>query len=234
MMQIARFRAEHGLSDEGEQPMAPGENRIWNHILENHGLWDTSHVKPLYLTLRGGYGDVSLVVASRSADDFSDYIMKNIAHLDFVKYIWMFNLMEPRLFTVPRDTSGNFKRYTITLDVIPGEAPFIYESVSRFKPSPDIIITYVAFTYHRYSDFLISLIAKEDGLVEGFVKRYLAPMKGVIRTEIIPIIKSTNLASPEEWRDLCNQYFVVRKDDGIDVNKEDLDIYENWFKSGFE
>ncbi len=230
MMQIARFRVEHQDENTKDKHGPTEEDRVWDHILNNYKQWENKGVKPLYLTDRGIYRDISLIVSSKSADDFAEFILSHMTSLDCIKDVWMFNMMEPRLFSVPKKFSQNMKRFTLTLSVIPREAPFVYDAISKIKPSSDIVITYITYIYHRHGDILVSLLAGEKTIVEDFVIKYLDGMKGVIRTEIISIIRSKNLSTPDDWRDHCGQYFII--EDGKDV--EDLEIYESWYKSGFE
>ncbi|UCE75280.1 MAG: hypothetical protein JSV56_06160 [Methanomassiliicoccales archaeon] len=230
MMQIARFRVEH-MDECVETKSGPTkEEQMWDYVLDNYKKWENEDVKPLYLTNRGVYRDISLVVSSRSADAFADYILNHMAPLDSIRDIWVFNMMDTRLFSIPANLSQNLKRFTITLNVVPGEAPFIFDFISKIKPSAEILITYITYIYHRHGDILISLLAGDKSVAEDFVRRYIGSMKGVIRTEIIPIIKSKNLANSEEWRDNCGQYFDIKN--GRDVG--DLEVYESWWKIGFE
>ncbi len=230
MMQIARFRVdiEDDESETGQNQC--GEDEVWDYILENHKEWESGDVKPLYLTNRGIYRDISLIVSSISADAFSEFILDHLTSLKCIKDVWVFNMMEPRLFSLPENLSQNMKRFTLTLKVVPREAPFIYESISKMKPSSKAVITYITYSYHRHGDILISLLAGDKRVVEDFVMRHIEVLKGVIKTEIIPVIKSKNLATPDEWKTHCGQYFIIK--DGKQI--EDLEVYENWSQSGFE
>ena len=230
MMQIARLRVAEE-SEKGETGKGIAQNEIvWDYIVDNYNSWDNEDVKPLYLTQRDIYKDISLIVSSKSTDAFAEFILDNLTKVDVIEDIWMFNLMEPRFFTVPENLSQNIKRYTIALNVLPKEAINVYERLSKIKPSPDLLITYITYTYHKRSNVLISLLAGNRDSVAGFITEYIDGIKGVARSEIIPIKRSRNLATPKEWKDHCGKYFIAQ-----DTNEnEDLKIYENWSKLGFE
>jgi hypothetical protein len=230
MMQIARLRLKYGNDHELTDDEKNGENGIWDFIINNHVNWDTTQAKPLYLTQRDVYNDISLIVSSKSTDACSDFILRHLAPFEGIMDMWVFNLMEPRFFPLPKKLPQNLARFTISLNVHPREGPFIIEAISRMKPSKSALITYIAFTYHGHGDMLISLLAEDKTAVEDFVRKYLDPMKGVVRAEIIPIVKSKKLVSSEEWMNHCRQYFVTI-DDEVQM---DLKIYEDWFMAGFE
>jgi len=229
-MQIARFRLEYEDKGKEAKHRPTREEYIWDYISKNYEQWQNKDVKPLYLTKRGIYKDISLVVSSTSADAFAEFILRHMTSQDCIKDVWMFNMMEPRLFSVPENLSQNLRRFTLTLNVVPREAPFVYEFISKIKPSSKMVITYITYIYHRHGDILISLLAGNKNVVEDFARKYIEGMKGVIRTEVIPIIKSKNLTTPKEWKDNCGQYFILK--DGKEV--EDLEVYESWSRSGFE
>jgi hypothetical protein len=230
MMQIARLRiANESKKDDTGNGITLKET-TWNYIVNNYRSWDNKDVKPLYLTQRDIYNDISLVVNSKSADAFAQFILDNLTNLNSIEDIWMFNLMEPRLFAIPENLSQNLKRYTIALNILPKEAINVYDRLSKIRPTPDLIITYITYTYHKRSNILISLLAGNRNSVNEFIIDYVDGIKGVIRSEIIPIIKSKNLASAEEWKEQCSKYFMIR-----DTNEnEDLKIYKSWSKLGFE
>jgi hypothetical protein len=228
MMQIARFGVES--QDKGTGAGSSNEEQVWNYIMDNHINWDCKDVKSLYLTNRGIYKDVSLVVSSQSTEAFAEFILKYMTSQNAITDVWVFNMMEPRLFSLPENISQNMKRFTLTLNVIPRGAPFIYGTLSKIKPSSKIVITYLTFVYHKHGDILVSLLAGDKKAAEDFVQRYINGIKGVIRAELTPIIRSKNLATPDEWKAYCGQYFIIK--DGKQI--EDLEIYENWSKKGFE
>jgi hypothetical protein len=230
MMQIARLRVVED-QEKGETGNVPNQiGATWDYIVDNYRSWEKEDVKPLYLTQRDIYKDVSLVVSSKSADSFAEFILENLTRLNSIEDIWMFNLMEPRLFAIPENYSQNLKRYTIALNVVPKEATNVYDRVIKIIPTPDLVITYITYTYHKRSNILISLLAGNRDSVDGFVGDYLEGIKGVVRSEIIPIKKSKNLASPKEWKEQCSQYFMIRDK----MENEDLKIYESWSNLGFE
>jgi hypothetical protein len=229
MMQIARLRINEKkdirYEDESEE-----EKSTWNYILDNYKSWDTAHVKPLYLTQRGIHKDISLIVSTKSTDDFAEYILNNLINLDTIKDIWVLNLFKPTFFPIPDNISQNLKRFTITLDVVPKEASSVFNRITKLKPVSSIIITYITYTYQKNNDILISLLAGNQDSVEEFVRDYIEGLKGVIRSEVVPIKKSKNLASLEEWKQYVDKYFDKR--DGRET--EDLKIYETWSSMGFE
>ncbi len=230
MMQIARFQGENTNNGEEAEMILKHEDRIWDFICANYQNWENNDVVPLYLTKRGIYGDVSLVVWSKSADNFTDFLINNIMCDDYIKDITVINLMEPRFFSIPKNLSQNMKRFTINLDVVPRESANVFDYISDIKTPSNIYVTYIAYTYNQNGSMLISLLTGDRTFVEDFVGKYLDRKKGVIRTKIIPIIKSKNLATPEIWRDKIGKYFVERQK----MEDEDLEIYENWTNLGFE
>ncbi|UCG70679.1 MAG: hypothetical protein JSV09_06595 [Thermoplasmata archaeon] len=228
MMQIARLRI---ISDDEKEINAKKEavETTWNHIIENYRAWETEDVIPLYLTHRGIYNDISLIVHSKSADSFADYILKNLKNLDSVKDVWIFDLIKPELFSPPKNISQNLKRFTMALKTHPKEMKSIYLKISKVKPPSNIIITYITFTFHKHNDILISLLAEDRLSVEEFARDYIEGLRGVVSTEVVPIIKSKNLATADEWKKRCGQYFKLR-----DGTEKELEIYERWYKRGFE
>jgi hypothetical protein len=230
MIQIARFRIKNHDQIQDSKSQIPKEKQVWDYILKNYEQWKNENVKPLYLTNRGIYNDLSMVASVKSADSYADFILEHMSSIDCISDYWLFNLMEPRLFSIPKNLSQNYKRFTLTLKVVPREAPYIYEMLSKIKPTSEIIITYIAYTYHRHGDILISLLAGERIVVQEFTSKYIDGIKGVIRTEIVPLQKSKNLATSQEWNDCCGKYFVIKDT----KESEDIDLVENWLGRGFE
>jgi microsomal dipeptidase-like Zn-dependent dipeptidase len=227
MMQIARLQI---IQEEKETKKSKDAiEETWNHILENYRSWDSKDVTPLYLTHRGIYNDISLVVSSKSPDSFTEYLLKNLKQMDKISDVWMFNLIKPELFSPPENISQNLKRYSIALRVHPKEAKSIYERLSKIEPTPEVIITYITFTYHKRNDLLISVLSGNRHSVEDFTRDYIEGIKGIVSSEVIPLVKSKNLATAEEWERYCGQYFKAREG-----TKEDQDIYERWYSEGFE
>jgi hypothetical protein len=229
IMQIARLRICHNQDDKTEDE-SEEERTTWNYIQDNYRSWDVKDVKPLYLTQRGIHKDISLVVSSKSTDDFAEYILNNLSGLDTIENIWVFNLFKPTFFTIPDNISQNLKRFTIALDIVPKEAQSVYERISKIKPTSRILVTYITYTYQKNSDILISLLAGNRDSVEEFVRDYIEGLKGVIKWDVVPIRKSKNLASVEDWKEYVDKYFY--KQDGLE--DEDLRIYETWSSMGFE
>ncbi len=228
MMQIARFSVANEEKDGKKKEEAV--NKTWAYIIENYRSWESKDVIPLYLTHRGIYNDISLVVSSKSADSFAEYILKNLKHMEKISDVWMFNLIRPELFTPPENISQNLKRYSIALKVLPKEAGSIYNKVSQITPTSEVIITYITYTYHMRNDLLISVLSGNRLSVEDFTRDHIEGIKGIISSEVIPLVRSKNLATPEEWEENCGQYFKIREG----TKGEDRDIYERWFSGGFE
>lgn len=230
MMQIARLRVAEKSEKVDEVGEISQKEIIWNYIVDNYKSWKNEDVKPLYLTQRDLYSDISLVVSSKSADAFAQFILDNLTDLNSIDDIWMFNLMKPRFFAIPENLSRNIKRYTIDLNIVPKEAINVYHRLSKIKPTPHLIITYITYTYHKRSNVLISVLAGNRDSVDEFTCNYIEGIKGVVRSEIIPIIRSKNLATPKEWQEQCSHYFMKRDK----TDNEDLKLYKRWSNLGFE
>ncbi|UCE37314.1 MAG: hypothetical protein JSW00_17860 [Thermoplasmata archaeon] len=230
MMQIARFRGEYESFGKEANEVSKPADQIWDFISVNYQNWESDYVVPLYLTKRGIYREISLVVWSKSADDFTEFIINNITSNESINDISMVNLMEPRFFSIPKNLSQNIKRFTISLDVAPKESSFIFDYITNIKTQSNIVVTYIAYTYHQGGSILLSLLSGDRAYVEEFTSKYLDRKKGVIKTEIVPIIKSKNLATPKIWKDHVGKYFV--EDGGREI--EDLETYESWSNLGFE
>ncbi len=228
MMQIARLSIANEEKDGKKKEEAV--NETWRYILENYRSWKSNDVTPLYLTHRGIYNDISLVVSVKSADSFADYLLNNLKPLENLSDVWMFNLIKPELFAPPENISQNLKRYSIALKVHPKEATSIYEKLSQIEPTSEVIITYITYTYHKHNDLLISVLAGNRHSVEDFTRDYIEGIKGIVSSEVIPLIRSKNLATAEEWQENCGVYFKIREG----TQGEDRDIYERWTSGGFE
>jgi hypothetical protein len=198
-------------------------DHVWNYIAENHQKWRTKDVKLLYMTHRHMQEDTSLIVCARSSDALADYLMKHIAPIEDVRGIWVLNMAKMKFFKTPKGYTGDFQRFTVTIDAVPHRMQSIFESIASLKPGRDIIINYIAHTFQSFNaSIMVSVLARSYNHMEAFVNDYIRPLEGVENAEITRISRTMRLVSPDEWRRSLSRFFVASDGESIkDIDAED-------------
>jgi len=184
-------------------------DEIWNRIVSEHAKWRSRRVKPLFLTHRDMQEDTSLIVKAADPDSLADFIGTHISTMPNLRGIWVLNMANIKVFRLPKERPRDLRRFTVTIDALPRHVREIYERLSDLRPSDEIIITYIAQTYHSFdASILVSVLARSRNHMEAFVKQYIDPLQGVEGTEITYISKTLRLVSPEQWLKEVGPYLV--------------------------
>lgn len=191
-------------------------DRVWDHIVENHKNWYAEDVKPLYMTHRHLQEDTSLIIDAKNPDALADFLMKHIATIEGVRGIWVINMAKMRFFRTPEEHRGDLSRFTVTIDAMPNQMDTIYECISALRPGRDVIINYIAHTFQSFTaSIVVSVLARSVNHLNAFVNDYIRPLDGVVDAETTYISKTIRLASPKEWKECLDHYFVAPNGDTI-------------------
>ena len=206
MMAIARIYVPKKSPETGEVNYV---NHVWDHVLQNDSIRKNKDVKLLYMTQRLLEEDTSLIVDINDMNAFADFVTKHIAPLKYVKGIWLFNLICPRFFLLPRCTPLIYKRFTLTIAAKPQEYANIYDKILKIQPSEDAIITYLAYTFQAPGqDMLISVVARDLNAVEKLFNSRVKTIKGVRDVKITCISRTKRLVSHDEWEEYIKSYIT--------------------------
>jgi hypothetical protein len=175
-------------------------DRFWDYVAENHASWREKGVRPLYMTHRDLREDTSLIIDAESPDTLADFLMTHIAPFNGVRGIWTVNMARMKFFSVGLTRPRDFSRFTVTIDAIPKYQEKIGETISRFKPGRDVVISYIAHTFQSFNaGIMVSALAKSHNHMDAFVQKHIAHMEGVVNTDITRISRTMRLVSDKEW-----------------------------------
>jgi len=166
-----------------------------------------SNVRLLYLTKRSKHNSISLFMHVDNIDVMGDFISTKISKIQDVDGVWVFNMINPKFFPIPKGTTPNLTRYTLTIRAYPKHLQDIYETLCNYKPRVDFVVTYVANTFHLFGDsVMMSFLAKDDEAVKEFVDNEVKTLSGVLQTNTFIIEKTHRLIPREEWQNYAHIY----------------------------
>jgi hypothetical protein len=176
---------------------------VWQYIKDNYRKWrDIDDIMLLYLTKRFVAGETSLIVDSKDADVFHNFLKTHILPLECVSGVHMFNLMKPRFFEIPRGTCLDLNRFTVTISAAPGSYANVYESVSGIKPTKSLVVSYIAYTFSDHgSDIVVSVLAKGLSSAKKGVLEHIDALNGVHDTDIVRITRTKKLYREEKAKE---------------------------------
>ncbi|UCH90225.1 MAG: Lrp/AsnC family transcriptional regulator [Thermoplasmata archaeon] len=216
MMAIARFLVPNNNSN-GEN------NKLWDYVLENHFKWKNTGVNLLYMSQQKENNEVSLILDFNNSNAFGGFIAEYISPLKYVKSVWLFNLIQPRFFAIPKGTPMDYKRYVLTLTAKPEEYSNIYKKISELQETENLIITYFAYIFQGFEkDIHISVVAKDRASVDDYVNKNIQNMQGVTKIETLFINKTIKLVSNEDWK----EFIRINSDHLAKTDDSDLEPYE--------
>jgi DNA-binding Lrp family transcriptional regulator len=177
------------------------KNYMWDYVNKNHSSWKDTDVTLLYMTQRSNQEDTSLIVDIKDTNAFGEFITKYIAPLQHVNGVWLFNLIQPKFFPIPKGTPQDFQRYTVTITAKPKDYARIYKTISVLEPTKDVIVTYIAHTFQAFGqDILVSLVGRDRDTIEKFVMEQIVPIDGIRETKTTRITRTKRLASYNVWK----------------------------------
>ncbi|UCE75279.1 MAG: hypothetical protein JSV56_06155 [Methanomassiliicoccales archaeon] len=195
LMMIARIKC-----DKKEGYVEAKDDDVWQYIKGHYRQWrDDENLTLLYLTKRFVPGETSLIVNARNAEMFLHFLNHHILPLDYVTGVYIFNLMKPTFFSIPRGTCLDLKRFTVTIDANPSKYKEIYEAVCMIKPTKFFVVSYIAYTFQEPgSDMVLSVLAQGPSAVKQGVRKYIDSLDGVNNTDIVWVPKTRKLYSGAE------------------------------------
>ena len=183
---------------------------VWDYVIKNHKTWHSKEIKLLYMTQRHMQEDTSLIIDAECLDALVDFLVKHIAPLKYVRGFWILNMAKMRFFQIPAERSGEFSRYTVTLDVLPEYMNSVYEEISMLKPGRDIMVNYIAHTFQSFTaSTMVSVLAVSRNHMEKWVEDCIKSLDGIMEAEITHISKTKRLVSHEEWLESVGAYLVA-------------------------
>lgn len=204
-------------------------NRFWNYVLGNYGAWKSDKVKLLYMTHRHLQEDISLIFETENLNILSDFLTKYVAPNECVRGMWLINLTKMKFFKIPSDFPEGFSRYTLTIDVKPNRLKQVFETISSFRFGRDIMINYIAQTFHSFhSSLMVSVLAKSRNHLDAFVRGCIEKMDGVMEVETTHISKTMRLVPAEEWKETISGYMI----DPCGEQIEDIEAPDDSFMAG--
>ena len=225
MFTLVRIHVPSTVTDStGRHVTHPNPNHIWDFIAKNHEKMRTEDVRLLYMTRRHLQDDTSLIVDAKDADALSDFINKHLAHLKYVRGVRVINMAKMRFFRVPLEHPGEFFRFTITIDALPGHLQKIYDTIAALKPGRDIVVNYIAQTFQSFdASIMVSVLARSKNHMDVFVDECVRTLPGVVDAEITHISKTMRLVSPSEWEEFLGAHFLTAEGEQI----KDIDPYRD-------
>jgi hypothetical protein len=209
--------------------MADNIDKLWAYIMDNHKKWRRSGIYVLYITHRSMQEDISLFIDAKDQDKLASFLIKKIGPREEVKGFWVFNLLMSKFFQIPSGVPHNLSRFTVTITAEPQHHEEIYETLSNYLPTKQVILAYMAFTFHGFrSDIILSILSDGQTRVNEFVDRYVKTLDGVLKTQIVRISKTQRLISAKEWVERAGSHFVPLKGKKI----EDFEVLEDDWIAG--
>jgi len=209
--------------------MAGNIDTLWDYIIENNKKWRKNGVHIMYITHRSMQEDISLFIHAKDLDSIADFLIKKISKRDEVKGFFVFNLFKPKFFQIPSGIPHLLTRFTVTITAEPQRYSEIYNTLTHYLPTKQVIPAYLAYTFHGFkSDMLLSVLADGQTTVNSFVDKYVKNLDGVHRTQIARISKTHRVATTKEWIEKAGSHFVPLKGKKI----ENFDALEDDWLAG--
>ncbi len=181
-----------------------GSDVLWNYILENQEELEKEFegkAKLVYITKRAKHEDTSLFIKAEDPDVLGDFVAKRIAKIKGVDAIWMFSPTNMKFFYIKESLLREQTRFTVTIKAYPREFENIYNTISNFPETSDVIPVYLAYTFHLFTDsILFSFVAEDVETAQKFVASSIGVLPGVLGTSISKIKRQQCLSSKEEWK----------------------------------
>jgi hypothetical protein len=156
--------------------------------------------------------DISLFIDAKDSDKLADFLVKKIGPREEIKGLWVFNLLKPKFFQYPSGIPHNLARFTVTINAEPQKLEDIYDTLSHYLPTKQVIPAYLAYTFHGFkSDIILSILSDGQTTVNTFVDRYVKSLDGVIKTKIVRISKTQRVVSTKEWITRAGSHFIPLK-----------------------
>jgi len=186
--------------------------KIWDNILDNlemlkEDMEDKGQL--LYLTQRARQQDISLFVHVIDCNTIGDFITKELCDIKDITSIWAIHMMKPLFFPLPKETE-HLTRFSITAKVYPTKLREVYENLVTQLPHEKILMAYIAFTFHLFTESVIfSLLAENAETLEKYVRDRIDTIPGVIGTTINRISRTKPLISYDVWKKYALQQSIV-------------------------
>jgi hypothetical protein len=185
------------------------QNKFWDYVIDNQPNWENDGVQILYLTHRHMKNDVSLIIRTRTSEDLSKYLLEKLSPIDYIEGFWIINLFEPRFFLPPEKGAKQLSRFTLNISANPMYYKSIYQTISQLLPNNDFMISYIAYTFHKFkSDIIVSIVCEGLSTLNEIVNKYIKTIEGINNIEITRITKTQRLASIEEWRSFAGSLYI--------------------------
>lgn len=185
---------------------------IWNHVIEHRRklqeeLGDKG--KLVYATKRARHEDTSLFICADDIDTIGGFVARSVGNIAHADDLWTVHLMSPRFFHMPSGTPRDLKRFSITVKVCPNRCKEVYDAIARISPTPEFVVSYLAYTFHLFTDsIMVSVMARSDEALGPFIRGNIRSLAGVTGTQISLIKKTQLLVSPEEWKEFAKNHRV--------------------------
>jgi len=175
------------------------DDKVWNKLEASIQKISTKGVTPLYLSKRAHHLDTSLIVSAPSIDFLLEALLEVLAGTASADSIQIFQLVKPKFFDIPENIGKDAIRFIITIAVRPADALRVYNLISKFRPSSDFAMTYLAFTFQSFGEALtLSAFAKSTDHMNRFVDQELKAIPEITRVMTTPLTKSKRLVSYAE------------------------------------
>lgn len=216
---------EHDDKHKGHLRINP--DYIWDYVLKNNEEWLGENSRILYMTQRYMQDDTSLIVEAKDHDALADFLLQHFAALKHVRGIWVLNLLKMRFFDVPAGHLHDMPRFTVTVDAKPEHMEKIFENISSFESSKDVIINYLTYTFQSFNaSIMLSVLARSKNHMETFVSEYIKPLDGVVSTDITYIHRTIRLISSDEWQKSFGHMYIGHGGEQIrDLEAEDVTLF---------
>jgi DNA-binding Lrp family transcriptional regulator len=198
-------------------------DRVWRRIVRNHSDWTYTGAEIVYLTHRSLQEDISIILDAKNMDSVADFVAEHLAPMKEVAAIRIMGLMKPRFFPLPKESSRELKRFTVSVSVEPNEFESVYDYLSNFQATKAVVPVYLACTFNGFGrDILFSILCPGETTAKKFVNMYVDTFKGIRDTNTTYLSQSKRLASKEEWRKRVKRY----KYDKGDFEIDEMDTFE--------
>jgi hypothetical protein len=192
---------------------------VWQYIKSNYRQWKgEENITLMYLTKRFVPGETSLIVNTKDADTFLDFLSQHVLPLECIEGAYIFNLMKPTFFPIPTGTCLDLKRFTVTINAIPSQYNEIYDIIRGIKPTKFFVVGYIAYTFQEHgSDIMVSVLAKGLPAAKKGVLEHIEQIDGVLDTNIVWITKTKKLYSGSEAEKFKGTPYVSDEALGLEV-----------------
>jgi len=202
MLALVRIHVPSSIHDsKHHERIRVNPDHIWDYVMKHHESWDNDGPKIFYMTQRYMQDDTSLIMEAKDLDSIADFLLKHFAANKYVRGIWVLNLAKMTFFEIPPDHLEGLDRFTVTIDATPQHLEKIFDSISSFGSSNELMINYITYTFQSFnSSIMLSMLARNKNHMESFVNEYIKPLEGVLSTDITYIHRTIRLVSSDEWK----------------------------------